>query len=236
MNEWHRDKDGENYRYLRETLLNYGLNRWGLNKSSSIGKTSELIRKCAPQAYQDWVDYYFNHAIQNKRDGIRISKDYLEELGKTLYTKLTEVVCKELESISLDECIDYVYNLVINRTYEGYVTEINTIYGILEIELNCKISPAPDQWDRKTYSVDFIIEAKPDKFIGIQVKPITGNTLNDYQWEEMHRKNHRNFTKKYHGKVFFVYSKKIGDRKAISNPEVIEDIKLEISRIECSIS
>ena len=232
MNEWHKEKNGENFRYLRETLLNYGLNRWGLNKSASIGKTSELIRNCAPNAYQEWVDYYFSKAVQNKKKGIQISPDYLEELGKTLYVKLTEVVCKELESISLEECIDYVYNLVINRTYEGYQTEIKTIYGILEKELDCKIYPAPDEWDRKTYSVDFYIEAKSNTFIGIQIKPITGNSLNDYQWAEMHRINHINFTKKYHGKVFFVYSKKVGERKVIHNPEVIDEIKLELDRLK----
>ncbi len=154
MKDWHKEKDGENYRYLRETLLNYGLNRWGLNKAASVGKTSELIRSCAPKTYQDWVDFYFNKAVQNKKNGIPITIDYIEELGKTLYVKLTEVVSKELESISLEECIDYVYNLVINRTFEGYQTEIKTIYGILEKELGCTIKPAPDKWDR-SYSVDF---------------------------------------------------------------------------------
>jgi hypothetical protein len=231
MQDWHKEKDGENFRYLRETLLNYGLNRWGLNKASSIGKTSELIRNCAPKTYQQWVDYYFSKAMQNKQNGLAITPEYLEELGKTLYIKLTEVVCKELESISLEECIDYVYNLVINRTFEGYQTEIKTIYGILEMELGRKIIPAPDKWDR-SYSVDFYIEIKPNTHIGIQIKPITGNSLNDYQWIEMHRANHERFTQKYHGRVFFVYSKKVGDRKVIYNPEVVSEILLEVSKLE----
>jgi hypothetical protein len=49
-----------------------------------------------------------------------------------LYIKLSEVVQSELESISEQECIDYAYNLVLNRTFEGYKTGIETIYGQLQ--------------------------------------------------------------------------------------------------------
>jgi hypothetical protein len=53
--------------------------------------------------------------------------------------------------------IDYAYNLVLNRTYEGYRAEIDTIYGQLESIVNHKIEPAPDEWDR-IYGVDFYIQ------------------------------------------------------------------------------
>lgn len=231
MEDWHREKDGENYRYIHETLLNYAMNRWGLNKASSIGKTSELIRECTPKDYQDWVEYYFREATQKKKNGCKVSPEYLEELGKTLYVKLSEVVSKELEGITLEECIDYVYNLVINRTFEGYQTEIKTVYGILEKGIGRPIKPAPDLWDR-SFSVDFFIDIKRDVCIGIQIKPVTGNTLNDYQWIAMHKKNHEKFTSHYQGKVFFVYSKKEGSRKVIVNSEVISEIMDEISRLE----
>lgn len=49
------------------------------------------------------------------------------------------------------ECIDYAYNLVLNRTYEGYKTEIETIYGQLEGAVERKIEPAPDNWDDVPY-------------------------------------------------------------------------------------
>lgn len=231
MQDWHRGKDGENYRYNHETLLNYAMNRWGLNKAASVGKTSELIRRCAPKTHEDWVKFYFREAEQKKKDGCKISPEYLVELGERLYVKLSEVVSKELEEITLEECIDYVYNLVINRTFEGYQTEIKTVYGILEKRVGRPIKPAPDSWDRNL-SVDFFIEVKDDIYIGIQIKPITGNTLNDYQWINMHKQNHKKFTSKYHGKVFFVYSQKEGSKKVIVNSEVISEIKAEISRLE----
>ena len=230
MENWHKSIKGYNYQYYHETLLNYGANRWGLNKSASIGKTSELIRLCDPKKYEEWVEYYFNHALQNKKNGCKITREFIEELGNTLYIKLTEVVSKELEEISQEECIDYVYNLVINRTYEGFQTEIKTVYGQLEKIIGCQINPAPDEWDRR-FCVDFYIEVKPNLNIGIQIKPVTGKTLNDFQWANMHIDSHQKFTKTYQGKVFFVLSTKQGDKKAITNPEVIDEIKAEIIRL-----
>ena len=32
--EWILGNEGENLKFKRETLLNYGMNRWGLNKGS----------------------------------------------------------------------------------------------------------------------------------------------------------------------------------------------------------
>jgi len=225
-------KEGRNLKFKRETLLNYGLNRWGLNKAFSVGPTSELIRACAPASFEDWEDYYFNNARQKKKNGIRITREYITGLGQTLYVKLSEVVQKELLSISEEECIDYAYNLVLNRTYEGYVTEIETIYGQLEGILERKIEPAPDEWDR-TYGVDFSIKIG-DNFIGLQIKPISsGQSINQYQWIEMHEKSHERFENDFGGKVFFVYSiKSSGKKKKIYNVEVIEEIKAEILRLE----
>jgi hypothetical protein len=94
-----------------------------------------------------------------------------------------------------------------------------------------KIEPAPDKWDR-AYSVDFFIKVG-DKFIGIQIKPIaTGQALNQYQWIEMHKKNHTKFENEFGGKVFFVYSIKAGTgKKKIFNIEVIEEIRAEIIQL-----
>ena len=61
-------------------------------------------------------------------------------------------------TITEEECIEYAYNLVLRRTYDGYRTEIETIYGQLESAVGLKIEPAPDNWDR-TYSVDFFIKS-----------------------------------------------------------------------------
>ncbi len=229
--EWIVGKEGENLKFKRETLLNYGMNRWGLNKAYSVGSTSELIRACAPTKYEEWEEFYFAKATQKKKDGLKITRDYINGLGQTLYIKLSEVVQNELLSITEEECIDYAYNLVLNRTYEGYKTEIETIYGQLETLVERKIEPAPDNWDR-TYNVDFFIQIN-DKFIGIQIKPIaSGKALNQYQWIEMHKVNHIKFEKEFSGKVFFVYSTKTSSgKKIIYNTEIVEQIRQEIIRL-----
>jgi len=230
--EWITGFDGENLKFKRETLLNYGMNRWGLNKAHSVGSTSELIRACAPKKYEEWEEYYFTKAIQKKNDGLRITREYINGLGLTLYIKLSEVVQNELISITEEECVDYAYNLVLNRTYEGYKNEIETIYGQLEGSVERKIEPAPDKWDR-AYSVDFFIKIN-EKYIGIQIKPIaSGQALNQYQWIEMHKVNHAKFEKEFGGKVFFVYStKSSAGKKTIYNIEVIEQIRKEITRLK----
>lgn len=229
--EYISGSDGHNLKFKRETLLNYGMNRWGLNKAHSVGSTSELIRTCAPAKYEEWEQFYFTKAKQKKKDGLQITREYITGLGQTLYIKLSEVVQNELEQISEEECIDYAYNLVLNRTYEGYRTEIETIYGQLEGAIGQKIEAAPDNWDR-AYGVDFFVKIN-QKYIGIQIKPIaSGLSLNQYQWIEMHKKNHERFEKEFGGKVFFVFSTKSSSgTKKIYNTEVIEQIIKELKRL-----
>lgn len=225
--EWLKGKEGRNLKFKREALLNYGMNHWGLNKTASVGPTSELIRTCSPKSFDDWEIYYFDNARQKKKNGIKITREYIKEVGRKMYVKLSEVVQNELESITEEECIDYSYNLVLNRTYEGYQSEIQTIYGQLQQALRIKVEPAPDQWDRG-YNVDFFIQVK-DKYIGLQIKPITfKHTFENYKWKEMQETTHSKFQKKFGGRVITVFSVK----KVIHNPEVIEEIRKEIERLK----
>jgi len=231
VKEWIIGREGKNLKFKREALLNYGMNRWGLNKAHSVGATSELIRIRSPSTFEEWEDYYFENAKQKKRDGTRITREYLIELGRKLYIKLSEVVQNELESVTEEECIDYAYNLVLNRTYEGYRGEIQTIYGQLQNILGVQIKPAPDEWDR-LYNVDFFIEIS-GKYIGLQIKPTTfKHTFEDYKWKEMQEISHRKFQEKFGGNVFTVFSIKEGNKKVIHNPKVIEEIRKEIERLE----
>ncbi len=66
--EWIVGSDGKNLKFKRETLLNYGMNRWGLNKAQSVGPTSELIRRCAPNSFEEWEPFYF--AMQHRRNAM----------------------------------------------------------------------------------------------------------------------------------------------------------------------
>ena len=170
----------------------------------------------------------YNRHFLNKKQPFQLRSQ--PNLKRNVGTTSESIRKSELKTTE-EECIGYAYNLVLNRTYEGYVTEIETIYGQLEGALGITIEPAPDDWDR-TYSVDFSIKIG-DSYIGLQIKPIaSGQALNQYQWIEMHANNHERFERDFGGKVFFVYSiKSSGKKKRIYNVEVIEQIKAEIQRL-----
>jgi hypothetical protein len=206
----------------KEWILNQANMRWGLTKKKKVGPVSELIRKRSPKTVKEWEDYYYENAYP---------KAHLEQLGRELYIKVTEVCQAEIESITEHDCIDFVINLVIDRTYDGYQSEIQTIYGQLQHELGVKVEPAPDEWDRG-YNVDFFIKVK-DKYIGLQIKPAGYAYITQIINELKFQKNtHQRFTAKYGGKVFYIISVKEGKNKVIYNPEVIEEIRQEIRRLQ----
>jgi hypothetical protein len=206
----------------KEWILNSAINRWGLQKKRMVGAVSDEIRKCSPKTVKVWVAYYFKNVY---------SKDHLVEIGKKLYVKITEVLRAEIDDITEEDCINYVINLVINRTFDGYMTEKKTIYEQLQEILGVKIEPAPDEWDR-LFNVDFFIKVK-DKFIGLQIKPAGYAFITQIINEHVHQlETHKKFTSKYGGKVFYVISVKDGDKKKIYNPEVIDEIKQEVERLK----
>ncbi|MCD6317851.1 MjaI family restriction endonuclease [Candidatus Aerophobetes bacterium] len=205
----------------KEWILNQANMRWGLTKKRKVGSVSESIRKCSPKSLKEWEEYYYKNVYP---------KTHLEELGGRLYIKITEVCQAEIESITQEDCINFIINLVINRTYDGYQSEKKTIYGQLQQALGVKIEPAPHEWDRG-YNVDFFIKIK-DKYIGLQIKPagyayIT-QIINELKFQ---KETHRKFTRKYGGEVFYVISIEREKKKTIYNPEVIDEIRKEIEKL-----
>ena len=172
---------------------------------------------------EEWRDYYFSEVR---------SKEHIIELGKKLYIKITEVIQAEVEEITEEDCINYMLNLVIDRTFDGYMTEIKTIYGQLEKELNYKIKPAPDEWDR-LYNVDFLVKIK-EHYIGLQIKSVNqGIQLPQiFKEKEIQHQTHLQFEKEYGGKVFYVFSTKSNGKKVIVNTDIIDEIKAEIERLK----
>ena len=98
--------------------------------------------------------------------------------------------------------------------------------------MGVKIEPAPDEWNR-LFNVDFFIKLN-GKYIGLQIKPAGGvsHISQIFKEKQIQEKTHQKFTEKYGGKVFYVISIKEGDKKKIYNPEVIEEIKLEVERLK----
>jgi len=207
----------------KEWILNSAMNRFQLNFKRNVGAVSDEIRKCTPKNITEWENYYFSNVR---------SKQHVEELGRKLYIKITEVISAEVEDVTEKDCVEYMYNMVIGRTFDGYMTEIKTIYGQLQEILKVKIEHAPDEWDR-LYNVDFFIKIK-DKYIGLQVKPAGGvsHIPQIFKEQAIQAATHKEFTEKYGGRVFYVISIKEGNKKKIYNTEVFEEIKKEIKRLQ----
>ena len=72
----------------KEWILNSAMNRFQLNFKRNVGPTSESIRQCEPKTLDEWREYYFNNVRP---------KEHIEELGKKLYVKITEVIQSEVE-------------------------------------------------------------------------------------------------------------------------------------------
>lgn len=207
----------------KEWILISAMNRFQLNFKRNVGPTSESIRKCSPKTLEEWREYYFNHVK---------SKEHIEDLGKKLYVKITEVIQSEVADITEQDCIDYMTQLVIDRTFDGYITEIQTIYGQLQKILDVKIQPAPDEWDR-LFNVDFFIQVG-EKYIGLQIKPVKNGIQLPEIFKEygLQAETHKKFTEVFGGKVFYLFSAKVGEKKEIQNKEVIDEIKQEIIRLK----
>ena len=207
----------------KEWILNSAMNRFQLNFKRNVGPTSESIRKCSPKTLDEWREYYFNNVKP---------KEHIEDLGKKLYVKITEVIQSEVADVTEKDCIDYMMQLVIDRTFDGYMTEIQTIYGQLQYILDIPIQPAPDEWDR-LFNVDFFIQIE-EKFIGLQIKPVNSGIQLPEIFKEfnLQAETHKKFTEVFGGKVFYLFSAKVGEKKEIQNKEVIDEIKQEIIRLK----
>jgi hypothetical protein len=217
----------------KEWVLNIAFNRWQFNRPRYVGRLAEAVRKCAPKTLEEWKQYYLN---QTSLPGIKqkfgeTMEEHLQEVGRRLYVKISEQLRAEIDDITEDDCIRYVHEVVINRTYEGYQTEKRTVYEQLESRLGVKLEAAPDEWDRK-YNVDFYIPVG-NKAIGIQIKPTTyEQTPEPHKWREWMQKSHERFKKDQGGQVFIVFSVKKGKAKEIANPEIMDEIKQEIARLK----
>ncbi len=220
----------------KEWILNIATNRWQFNRPRYVGKVSEEIRRCQPKTLEDWKVFYIKEVepkkfIDMKKHIKGLTKEqYLDWVGMELCKKIHEVMKKEIDGIKEEDCKRYIRELIFERTYEGYRTEIETIYGELEKALGIDIKPAPDEWDRK-YNIDFYIQAKKG-VVGLQIKPITYNqTPEIHNWISWLKESHNKFEKEIGGKVFIVFSIKKDRKKEIYNKEVVDEIKKAIEEL-----
>ena len=216
----------------KERVLNYACQTYQLSRPNKVGAVMALIRECQPQTIQEWEQWYFENAKTDGKNSFKITHESLIELGERLYDKITEVVIPEWKEafmqLTRKDCIDYIYNLTINRTYDGYLREKSVINdGLAKLFPELDFEETDPELDHAG-DIDYIAKIG-DKAIGIQIKPITAKAnFGSYSLTERMKASFADFTEKFGGKVFIVFSLD----KEIANKEVVDEIRKEIERLK----
>lgn len=215
----------------KERVLNYACQTYQLSRPNKVGAVMALIRECQPNSIEEWEHWYFINAYTSGRRSTKITTESLRELGERLYAKITEIVIPEWESafreLTEQDCIDYIYNLTINRTYDGYLREKSVINdGLAKLFPNIEFEESDPELDHAG-DVDYVAKVG-NAFIGIQIKPITASAnFGSYSLTERMKASFESFKEQYGGNVFVVFSLD-GE---IANKEVIQQISNEIQRL-----
>ena len=194
----------------KERVLNYACQTYQLSRPNKVGAVMALIRECQPASFEEWKDWYFQNAHTDGKNSTKITIDSLKELGERLYAKITEFVIPEWEAafceLTEQDCIDYIYNLTINRTYDGYMREKSVVNdGLAKIFPNIVFEESDPELDHAG-DIDYIAKVG-DKAFGIQVKPITASAnFGSYSLTERMKASFTAFKEQYGGNVFVVFS------------------------------
>jgi hypothetical protein len=216
----------------KEKVLNYANQTYQLSRPNKVGTVMALIRECQPKSIQEWEKWYFEKAYTDGKNPVKITKEVLEELGERLYAKITEIVIPEWQEafnqLTLQDCIDYLYNLTINRTFDGFYREKSVVTGTLEKKFSdVKFVESKPELDHAG-DIDYLGYVG-NKAFGIQIKPVTAKAnFGNYSPSERMKASFRTFEQKYGGKVFIIFS--VDDE--IKNIEVLKEIEKEIARLK----
>lgn len=219
----------------KEHVLNFTAQRFQLTRPKAVGPTMELIHKCKPKSLSEWEQYYWENAYTNTKAPVKVTPHIIDELGERLYTKITEVVIPEwtkaFDEITLDDCIDYIIDVTIHRSYDGYHRE-SAVYRELAVAFDGSVTFTKTDSDTdSSLDVDYIGDIKNSyRKIGIQVKPISvRGAQSGYSITDRVQVNFRKFEEAKNAKVFIVLVKREGKKSVIVNREVVEEIRLYLA-------
>lgn len=137
-------------------------------------------------------------------------------------------MARGFSSLTKKDCEDYIYNLTINRTFDGYLREKSVVNdGLAKIFKGIEFEESPSELDHAG-DVDYLGYVTKELAFGIQIKPVTAKSnFGNYSVSERMKASFESFKNDFGGNVFIVYSLD-GE---IANKEVIEQIEKEIKRL-----
>ncbi|MCK9254531.1 MAG: MjaI family restriction endonuclease [Bacteroidales bacterium] len=157
----------------------------------------------------------------------------LQELGERLYEKITEVVIPEWQeafnALTKEDCYNYIYNLTINRTYDGYLRKKSVVNdGLAKIFPDVRFEESSSELDHAG-DIDYLGYITKNKAFGIQIKPVTAQSnFGNYSVPERMKASFDSFKDDFKGNVFIVFSLD-GE---IANKDVINKIQTEIKKLQ----
>lgn len=191
-----------------------------------------LIRECQPKSIEQWEQWYFENAYTDSKSPTKITEQSLKELGQRLYEKITEVVIPEWQTafaqLTEQDCIDYIYNLTINRTFDGFIREKSVVNdGLAKLFPEILFEESDPELDHAG-DVDYIARIG-EKAVGFQIKPLTAKSnFGNYLPSERMKASFQEFESQFGGKVFIIFSLD-GE---IGNKDIINQIQNEIERLQ----
>lgn len=217
----------------KEKVLNYATQTYQLSRPNKVGAVMALIRECQPNTIEEWEQWYFENATTTGKKAFKITQESLQELGERLYEKITEVVIPEWQeafnALTKEDCYNYIYNLTINRTYDGYLREKSVVNnGLAKVFPEVRFEESTPELDHAG-DIDYLGYVTDKKAFGIQIKPVTAQSnFGNYSISERMKASIENFKNDFDGNVFIIFSLD-GE---IANKQVIEQIRTEIERLK----
>lgn len=217
----------------KEKVLNYTSNAYHLTRPKKVGAVMALIRECQPKSFEEWEKYYFEKAFTKTKQPIKVTKEILTELGERLYEKITQVVIPEwtaaFSQITKTDCIDFVYEVTIHRTYDGFIREKSVVNDNLAKKFpNVKFEESESELDHAG-DIDYLGWIG-DKAFGIQIKPITAQSnFGNYSVSERMKASFDEFTEQFGGNVIIIHCEK---EKIKEEEKILAQIESEINRLK----
>jgi len=162
----------------KEKVLNYACQTYQLSRPNKVGAVMALIRECQPKSIEEWEKWYFEKAYTDGKTPVKITKEILQELGERLHVKITKIVIPEWQeafrNLTLQDCVDYISNLTIQRTYDGFIREKSVITDNIAKKFpEIKFEESDPELDHAG-DIDYLGHIGTKAF-GIQIKPVTAN-------------------------------------------------------------
>lgn len=194
---------------MNERILNNYYNIGKFNHPNRIGYMMKMIRELKPLTQDEWRLWYYNN-VHNEQ--------YVQNIAKEMHATIPVDY-----SITVDDCLVYVEDVMFRRTFNGYNKEKISL-KLLREYISPDVKESPADWDTK-YFIDFYLETTK-ALIGIQLKPDTFYRGN-YQYTVDIRGKMNAFERAYNALSFILLYQQHSNQEGIvfANPEVIDEIK-----------